>query len=283
MVAAVDIKSSEGRSIAITSGITTEERVSLGRALAIFNFPSAGVQASEGRIIAPVLRNSLMDVSEARVLAIVKGRIADPKCRLWTFTLDGHDFLVVRLGDTDTLIYDVYSDQWVDWDSAQNGAWRPNTGMGWQGAIGLADIYGSSIVAGDDTFGLLWFLDPKQGWDESPDDDLPTQQIAFERIVTGQVLATGRAAIPCYSIFLDGDNYGSTATEFDATVRLDYSDDQGQTFNSAESLLTDPNIAAQNPYSWYSLGQITSPGRIFRIVDTGVLTRIDSLSMNDDG
>lgn len=283
MVAAVDIKSSEGRTLAITGAVAISENVSLARTLAVFNFPSAGVQASEGRIIAPVLRNSPMDVSEARVLAIVKGRIADPKVRVWTGTLDDHDFFFLRLGDDATLVYDLASEQWVDWDSTGSGAWRLNTGCNWPGAVGLADTYGSSVVAGDDTFGLLWFLDPDFPYDQNPDATRAVQQIEFERIVTGQVLATGRQYLPCYAIFVDGDNYGLVATDFTPSVRLEFSDDQGRNFQAADTLLVEPDVTINNPYAWYSLGQINSPGRIFRVIDNGLFTRIDSMSMNDDG
>lgn len=239
--------------------------------------------ASEGRVFAAVKISGPIQVSEARVFAIVKGRVANPTLRVWTFTLDGHDFFVVRLGDKETLLYDVYSEQWVEWDSAQSGAWRPNVGMTWVGGAALADTYGSQIVAGDDTFGLLWFLDPDLAWDENPDSARNPQQIAFDRIVTGQVMASGRQALPCYAIFVDGDNYGLTAQDFVPGATLLYSDDQGRNFVAADTLAVQPDLTVNNPYAWYSLGQIQSPGRMFHVVDNGVFTRIDSMTMNDDG
>jgi hypothetical protein len=33
--------------------------------------------------------------------------------------------------------------------------------------------------------------------------------------------------------------------------------------------------------SWYSLGQIQAPGRLFRITDDGAVARIDGMEMND--
>lgn len=282
MVNTVGVVASEGRTFSLFSGITVSERVSSSRVFTIFNFPSSGEQASQARVIVPVKRDSAIDVAQARVFAVFKGRVADPKLRIWTGTLDGHDLIFLRLGDETTLVYDAYSEQWIDWDSKENGAWRPNTGITWNGAQALADTYGSSIIAGDDTFGLLWFLDPDLAWDENPDEARLPQQVDFDRIVTGQVLASGRQYLPCYVLFLDGDNYGLTATDFTPAITLEYSDDQGRNFITADTLFVESDLSVNNPYSWYSLGQISSPGRIFRFTDNGVFTRIDSLEMNDD-
>lgn len=274
---------SEGRVFSIFSATSAGAQLSAGRVFSVYNFPTPEVQDSGARILLPVQRSIDIELSHERIFAIVKGRIANPALRIWTATIDGHDFVFLRLGDTVTLVYDLYSEQWVEWTSPQSGAWRPNTGMTWVGGQALADTYGSNTVAGDDTFGLLWFLDPELPWDENPDPLRPRQEIDFDRIVTGQVLASGRQYIPCYAIFLDGDNYGLTGAEFTPTIVLEYSDDQGRTFVSAESLGVQTDTTVDNPYSWYSLGQINSPGRIFRVTDNGVMTRIDSMSMNDDG
>lgn len=219
--------------------------------------------------------------SELAVEIAWRGRIANPALRIWTCTLDTHDFVFLRLGDDSTLVYDLYSEQWVDWDTKNNGAWRPNVGMTWIGAEALAPTYGTNIVAGDDNFGLLWFLDPDAPYDETPYVGY-MQQIDFDRVVTGQVLTTGRQYIPCYALFLDGDNYGLVATDFTPAVTLETSDDQGRTFILQGTLTVTPDFQQNNPYIWLSLGQISSPGRMFRITDNGVFTRIDSLEMNDD-
>jgi hypothetical protein len=223
-----------------------------------------------------------MDVSLGRVMAVVRGRIENPRLRVWTFTLDGHDMFVLRLGDLSTLVYDVSTQKWVDWDSFQSGAWRANTGITWTGGQSFGYQYGSSVVAGDDTFGLLWFLDPKQPWDENPDATRSPNEIPFTRIVTGQVLARGRQYTPCYAIFAAGDNYGLTTSAFTPGITLATSDDQGRTWQDHETLSVNPDYGQNNPYQWLSLGQFNSPGRLFRITDNGVYARIDSLEMNDD-
>src|SRR5690606_14907332 len=76
-------------------------------------------------------------VTQLRVISLVRGRVANPRVRTWTFTLDGHDFYVLRLGDQETLVYDVSTEQWVNWDSAGLPFWRPNVGMSWIGGTPL--------------------------------------------------------------------------------------------------------------------------------------------------
>lgn len=282
MVAAIAQQNSEARIFNVTSQTANAERLSGSRIFSVYNIPAQAQRIAQARIYAIDNYRGPQQISQARVLAVVSGRVADPLVRAWTFTLDGHDFYVLRLGDETTLLYDVYAEQWVEWTSKDLLFWRLRTGFSWAGAQSLADTYGSTIVAGDDTFGLLWFLDPDQPYDEHPNADNNIQQLDFERIVTGQVIASGRAQIPCYVIFVDGDNFGLTGTEFTPGVTLEYSDDQGRNFVQAETLPSLADPSENNPYAWYSLGQISSPGRIFRVRDNGVLARIDSMDMNDD-
>lgn len=254
-----------------------------GAMLAAYNIPTEGIRIPQAGIIAAFRQTANnIQAAQAMVMVAARGRIADPRLKAWTFTLDGHDFYVLRLGDFTTLLYDAAADQWVEWTSDGLNFWRANTGISWLGAGGLAHAYGSSVVVGDDTFGLLWFLDPTLPYDEHPDPLRSPQQIPFERIVTGQVLASGRQYLPCYVIFVDGDNYGLTDTDFVPSVVLETSDDQGRNFVAHDVLTVEADITVDNPYSWYSLGQIASPGRMFRVRDTGVFTRIDSMSMNDE-
>lgn len=287
MVLTTGILDSEARTFSIFAANAAAERVASSRVFSVYNFPSISLNADQARIFLPVKRASKIEASETRVFAVVKGRTANPKVRAWTYTLDGHDFYVLRLGDSLSLVYDDSTEQWPEWTSdigtGHVEAWRVNCGMTWIGANALAFTYGSAVVVGDDTFGLLWFLDPEQAYDEAPDPLRAQQHYPIERIVTGQVLARGRQYIPCYAVFLDGDNYGLTETDFVPTVKLETSDDQGQTFFNHGTLGVVMNPTMDNPYEWTSLGQIGSPGRMFRITDNGVFARIDSMEMNDDG
>jgi hypothetical protein len=246
----------------------------------LINFPSQSLQ-STGLRVRTVLEFTVRTiVSGLRVRAVVRGRIGSPRLRAWTFTLDGHDFYVLRLGDTLTLVYDVYSEQWMDWSDFEKVFWRPNIGINWTGGDGLAPTYGSNVVAGDDTFGLLWFLDPEQPYDEHPEPLNSTQQLFFERITMGQVPVRGREVVPCYATWLTADSGDPAYTG--AGVQMLISDDGGKSFQDVGTVTVTLGDAPSQ-INWYSLGQITAPGRLFKIVDDGAITRIDSLEMNDDG
>lgn len=266
----------------LSAQLQETEEVFVGQiqTLTAINFPSEFTQFSQLQIVSTITPVVRSEISQIQVLAAVRGRIANPKLRAWTFTLDNHDFYVLRLGDQVTLIYDVLTEQWVEWSGGDLSFWRPNIGMNWIGGTRLGPNFGSNVVVGDDTFGLLYFLDPDQAYDDNPNDLALIQQIEYERIVTGQISVRGRDEIPCYAVFLVGDNYGLTATDFVPSVQLEISDDAGKSYDDAGSIAATPETVDQE-YSWHSLGQMSSPGRLFRISDNGLFTRIDSLDVND--
>lgn len=204
------------------------------------------------------------------------GRTANPQLRAWTFSHDGHDFYVLRLGDFDQLVYDTYSEQWMDWNDFNSLTWRAHCGINWSGAEALAETYGSNIVAGDDAYGLLWFLDPEQPYDDAPIGGGAATY--FSRVTMGQVPKNGREVLPCYATWLTTD-MGDPAYS-GAAVTLWTSDDAGVTWDN-HGYVSVTAGAASPELSWYSLGQIGAPGRLFRIFDDGAITRIDALEMND--
>lgn len=263
------VSASEGDSIALVSQFPV--RVA-------FNYPSAGARISSNTIRVLGESGPRARVSQLVVRSIVRGHVENPRIRAWTFTLDGHDFYVLRLADRLTLVYDVYSEQWVDWQDFTHTYWRPNIGTTWGGAAALAHAYGSSVIAGDDSWGLLWFLDPDQPYDEHPDETNTEQTVYFERITMGQVPMRGRENLPCFAAWLTTD-MGEPAYD-GAGVRLEISDDGGRIFDDMG--LVEITAGADYPeLAWYSLGQIEAPGRLFRLTDDGAIARIDGLEMND--
>jgi hypothetical protein len=281
MVAAVGIRAPQAGFLTVLRQAAEGADATQFGAIVVYNIPSAGLAATQAGITTVLREEAPVQITQANILAVVKGRVANPRIRAWTFTLDGHDFYVLRLGDKETLVYDLSTEQWVEWTSGGMPFWRLNTGMSWLGAHGLGQLYGSNIVVGDDAWGLLWFLDPEQPYDQHPDESNGAQELEYSRVVTGQAVERGREVMPCNAVFLVGDNYGLTATEFDASVTLEYSDDAGKTYVDAGAITVTADTVNQ-PYQWRSLGQISSPGRLFRITDNGVFTRIDDMKMNDD-
>jgi len=283
------------------AGVSLDLRLPQADVLAAINFPTAQVRTPQGDVLAdthfndPALRVSQSEVeafvshatsprvSQADVLAYVRGRIQNPKLRAWTFTLDEHDFYVLRLGMDVTLVYDVYSEQWMDWDAFGENFWPVNCGFNWIGGNEILqpdkiNSYGSNVIVGDDSYGLLWILDPTLAYDQHPEAAMLPNEVYFPRVIQGQVIQTGREVLPCYAVWLTTD-MGAPAY-VGAGVTLEISDDAGVTYDDMGTV--DVTVGENSPeLSWYSLGQITAPGRLFRITDDGAVARIDNMEMND--
>lgn len=257
-------------------------RVGAAYALTAINFPSPFNRVSLAGSLVAAQNATALRVTEAAVLVAVRGRVANPKLRAWTFTLDGHDFYVLKLGTRGTLVYDVYSEQWMDWDAFDEIFWPVNIGFNWVGGQGVTDAagntFGSNVLVGDDTYPLLYFLDPNQPYDESPELLEPQQAVFFDRVLQGQVPMVGREVLPCYVCWLTTD-MGAPAY-VGAGVQLEISDDGGKTYDDMGTIAV--TVDKNSPeLSWYSLGQIGAPGRLFRITDDGAVARIDAMEMND--
>lgn len=273
------IRGTQAKTLVTVGGAGGDVSVTQARTFAIFNFITEAIRVTQARGLLVVKDTEApVRVTQSRVLAVVRGRIADPKLRAWTFTLDGHDFYVLRLGDSLTLVYDVSTEQWMDWTSRNLDFWRANIGMNWIGGQRFGPDYGSDVVVGDDAYGLLYFLDPEQPYDQVPLAATPVQESYFERITMGQVPMRGREVLPCYSTWLTTDMGNPAYTG--AGVTLFTSDDGGETFDD-HGLVTVTLNEFTPELSWYSLGQVGAPGRLFKIVDDGAIMRIDGLEMND--
>lgn len=251
-------------------------RISQAATLTAWIYPTQALNVSQAAVLTAVTSHMPVQVSQAAVLVLWKGRTQNPKLRAWTFSLDGHDFYVLRLGMTTTLVYDLYAQEWVEWDAFLENYWPVNIGINWLGATGIADTFGSNVVVGDDTFGLLWLLDPQQPYDENP--NAGGNHLYFPRVTQGQLAIAGREVLPCYAVWLTTDMGAPAYTG--AGVLLETSDDAGKTYDSAGTVTVTPGENSPE-LSWYSLGQISAPGRLFRITDDGAVARIDGMEMND--
>lgn len=284
MVAAAGIDASQAAALVTARHAAADIRVPQAALYVPINVPAVDMRAAQARGLVVEKRIPTdIRVPQAAIMVVCDGRVASPQIRAFTFTLDGHDFYVLRLGDTETIVYDTASKQWVDWDSNGLPFWRANCGINWVGANKIGFQNGNTnIVVGDDTWGLLWFLAPKQQYDDATDVLAPPaqQQQPYVRVAMAQTLINGRDFQPCYAVFLSGDNYGITA-DFVPYIQLETSDDQGRTWINHGVITAQPDLLDQD-YRWTSLGQMQSPGRLFKLTDNGILTRIDSLEMNDD-
>lgn len=196
----------------------------------------------------------------------------EPIVRAWTFTLDGHDFYVLRLNTVETLVYDTHSEQWSIWGNANENLWDLLDGTNWGGGHAFS-AYGSDVMVGSDTDGSLYFLDPN-GTD---DEDADGNAAPFRRETMAQYFMRGYDMRPCWGVQLLG-SIGDVADSNPTDVTLSVSDDRGDTFFDCGTV-TVPADSFNARVDWQSLGSMSAPGRLFKIVDYGALHRIDSLEM----
>jgi len=188
--------------------------------------------------------------------------------RAWTFTLDGHTFYAITLGEQGTWVYDMTTGQWSEWETAGLGSWNMERGTTWKG----------SIIAADRENGIIWSIDPTS----FIDDDFKTQT----RVVTGATAIRGRDQPSNYAVYLTASKgevaVGTTLPATAPTVKLEYSDDQGRTFVDAGTVTIAVGDFVQD-IQWQSLGAMRAPGRIFRVTDTGAIARIDGVDAEIEG
>lgn len=275
MVATPEIRASQGYLQSVSFGDSALQ-ISQAYALGVANFPTDFIQASEGLVQTVWSGDGFVQASQAYVRVVARGRIENPRLNAWKFKLDNHEFYVLRLGENKTLVFDMLTRQWSWWGSPLRNTWRANTGFNWKTPGTSAFLFGSNVVCGDDNTGVLWILDPEQGYDDSPivSDETPQK---FFRKATAQVISRGRAFIPVYDLYLTASP--SAPAYPSAEVSLKYSDNGGQTFVNAGNIPVQFNNYVQE-YAWRSLGRIQAPGRIFQIEDDGAFARIDGLDMN---
>lgn len=198
--------------------------------------------------------------------------------RAWSFSLDGHDFYVLNLAGEGTVIYDLATGQWSEWRSPEQLTWRAHIGCNWLGmAKDTADrLFGTNIVAGDDTEGVLWMLDPNQGLDDAAAEG--DDALQFTRYVTGQVPMRMRGTQSCAAVYVTLSLGSPSITGAQITLRT--SDDNGNTWYSHGSITVTAGSWDQE-ISWRGLGLMRSPGRLFELTDDGAAVRIAAADMKD--
>lgn len=264
MVAAVDTKASQ--LFAITAAA----------------YPADDIDASMLVSTVGVISSEFARTSQLFAIVAARGRVSDPKVRAWTFTLDGHDFYVLRLGAIETLVYDVFAEQWYVWGSDDTDIWRASTGKNWLGGTLWGGGYGSNALVGDELAGVLYFLDPDGVFDEDPvsGSDIPHP---FLCEITGQVPSASFDMISCFGVKLLG-SLGEDMVTSDAVmteITLHTSDDGGNTYDEHDTL-TFAADEFNGRAEWWSLGAFAAPGRLFKIQDRGALKRIDGLEMIEE-
>lgn len=273
-----EVRSSQAGSLLVYRSEAEALAMPQAQTLAVFAYPAENINVTFGGqnvVYNRVSQN--MRATSGTVLAVVRGVVDNPKLRAWTYSLDGHDFYVLKLGtEGKTLIFDLTTGQWSSWTTKGRKNWRASVGMNWRSSGPIAHMYGSNVVVGDDSFGVLWVLDPLSGVDQDP---LTEKEQDFERVATGQMVIRARNAEPIYSVYLNASR-GEPALKANE-VTLEYSDDQGRTYVPAIPSQSVIEGDYNQEIVWRSLGQVRAPGRLFRIRDNGSFARIEDLTVNE--
>lgn len=273
-----EIRASQSSTQAVTSGASPEIRASQAYTTAVANFPTEEVRAASAQTkVVTAGATPDLRVSQGYVTVVARGRVEDRRLRAWTFSMDGHDFYVLQAGEEDTLVCDLTTGQWADWESANRNIWRAGNGGNWTGAstsILQGNDQNANIIAGDDTFGQIWFVSPALGYDQSPVDGT---EVAFSRIVTGGIPMRQRQALRCNEVYLTASKGEFDIATASPTVQLRTSDDMENNWTD-QGTITVVAEGWDQEFAWRSLGLIQAPGRVFEITDN-CLARIDTLDM----
>lgn len=196
--------------------------------------------------------------------ALVRSPADRRKLRAWMFTQDDHDFYVLNLGTTMTLVYDKLSGKWAHWKSPGYNYWRGADGCAWEGFNLCCDTLS----------GVVWRIDA-DGRLDNGDTPITSQ-------VTGLITTRFRQMAPCYmaELAVSEGRPPSGITAGETYLQLKTNDgqnwyDHGQV--PGGGLTDDVTIR------WYGLGLIKAPGHVFELTDTGYARRIDGFKIEARG
>jgi hypothetical protein len=188
---------------------------------------------------------------------------ASSRARAWTFTLDGHKFYVLDLGTEGTLLHDATTGSWSQFITTGFWNWNFRNGTMW----------GQRIVGGDTISAQIWEMSPSSMKDNGTLD--------IVHVATGELVKRTRTYVSVADLRLSVSVGQLDDTAGGATVLLEFSDDQGQTWQAM-----DTKTLVQGDYSaevaWRGLGAFAAPGRVFRITDVGGFLRIDGCDAGID-
>lgn len=274
MVSAVT--GSDGQTfVSIVGESSPAVKVSLLTPVVVYNYPADYDYTSQAYTVAVAESQAQVYDSQSFVVVVYRGRLENYNVRTWTFNLDGHEFYCITLGETSTLVYDLTTEQWAEWSTPGYDVWRAHRGCNWVSLSTESYSSGanSTVVAGDNNYGRLWFVDPTIGYDE---DVVTGENTPFARKVIAGVKGSMRQTQQVGAVYLTASM--ATPQLTGASITLRTSDDAGNNWTDHGTITVEPGNYDQE-FSWRSLGAIRRPGRLFEITDDGASVRIDSLDM----
>lgn len=203
-------------------------------------------------------------VSEAVVLVAYTAQAQERfDSRSWGFNLDQHQFYVIHLGEQGTIVFDVLTSQWSQWQTEGFSTWNAEAGIEWN----------DEVYFGGREDNTLWRMDP----DSFVDEDFRL----IKRIVTGGIPAEARNTLRSGMFVLSATKQEVVDDESVPYVQLSISDDGGFTFKDREQI--ELTGSETQDFSWRGLGTIRAPGRVFKITDEGGFVTIKGADQKIQG
>jgi hypothetical protein len=244
-------------------------RVSVAAALVAYA-PKSTRDVRDGQSAALVVyrvdaHNKPHDSQLTALVVYREGLDQEQRSRAWAFTLDGHPFYVLDLGDEGTFLYDSDTQQWCQFQTDGYTGWNIRNGTRWGEP--------ERVVGADTVNALVWELDPDLTIDEGFRD--------ITHMVTGGVMTRERIARSVEAVRIAG-SLGALTSDTGTTITLEFSDDGGETYPYSFTVdLTQGDFSGA--VEWRSLGSFQAPGRVFRVTDVGGMLRIDGADVYIDG
>jgi hypothetical protein len=257
-----EVRTTEGNVLVATPApISVEQRVTEANILTAINIPAVGERVTQANGIVVAVPSTTLRTTETNILVAVLRGAEERLIRAWTFTQDDHDFYVL-LAASETYIYDKLTDQWCSPDAS--GYWRGIDGCDWNGVN----------VCIDPDSGKLYQIDPT--------GRLDYHTTPITSVVYGGLTERFRDIKSCFMaevaisqaqppLGIDGTTVNITLDSYDTITWTNHGSVSGVP------------IGSRMYPRYYGLGLISSPGRLFRITDTGYARRIDGLNLSVSG
>lgn len=188
----------------------------------------------------------------------------------WQFTMDGHTFYVLDLGEQGTFLYDLISQNWCKYQTNGLPIWNMRNGTVWNTGA-------ERVVGGDWQGPYLWELDPTKILDDDFRD--------IAHAASAAVMLRSRVYRSMAELRIAASAGLLDETDGSAFIQLTYSDDDGQTYSAPVivQLSTGTTSDGQQDIRFSSLGSFMAPGRILQLADVGGTIRLDGIdAMIDD-
>lgn len=260
MAAAQGTRATKADTVMVVSSVAFNERITKASTLTAINYPAYKNRTTKASVETAVIAQPKLRVTKADVLVALFRGAEERILRAWMFTQDDHDFYVLQAGAY-TYVYDKLTEQWCQWQS-------PDAQYYFRGADGCA-WNGINVCCDPDT-GIIYQIDPVGRLDYGTTPITSQVYCGLTERFRDHVpafmaeVAISQANPPAG---IDGTTLSITLDSFDTITWYNHGSVPGS------------SVGTPTWVRFYGLGLIGSPGRLFRITDTGVARRIDGINL----